>query len=190
MQRKQLSEEIPLGTMQSGAIIGLEKKQLEEILIGKIENYLRDDNPAPQTNTEAFGRFFSFHGSTGRDRAESYKEGIAGLFPDEVILLRKVYNDIYSENSELRTSKRLKVRLLEGLCEYLGIFADVIEGHVNGFLVQVHRHATMYATPIYSQDRAKLKAMQDHVLEKLQERVRNLSDVQHLHSARPNNSGL
>jgi len=96
---------------------------LYAIIKAKIELYNTHDNPAPKTAFEKFKApfllFFSHVGKTGRMRAARYASQIAPYKEDPDALLMKVQDDCFLD--KLGSSRKLKGRLLEGLCEYLYI---------------------------------------------------------------------
>ena len=110
--------------------------RLQQVLNRKIEVYLTQDNPEPKKTESLFEqatsmavRLFSHSGETGRKRAKAYQRVINGNMNDDN-LARDVLKDITMDDSSLGTSTVLRLRLLEGLCEYYGIQPDVIQAEI------------------------------------------------------------
>ena len=97
---------------------------LAEILNGKINYYLGQDNPKPEGFFGSVGSLFSARGGEGRERANNYAQAIS-KYQIETALLKKVYNDLVNDDkknpSVIADSTKLRQRLWEGLCLYFGI---------------------------------------------------------------------
>lgn len=110
--------------------------RLQQLLNNKIDAYLTQDNPEPKKTeslleqaTSMAVRLFSHSGEAGRKRARGYKN-VINANTDDYVLARDVLKDITMDDSSLGTSTVLRLRLLEGLCEYYSIQSDAIQAEI------------------------------------------------------------
>lgn len=106
------------------------RKSLKTILNEQIDLYLSEDNPVRETGFQKFVGLFNSSGAEGRLRALSYKQNVVNnaAYSGEDGEFR-LKNDVWfhlskatsTDQNSLDTSEKLRLRLLAGLCEYLGV---------------------------------------------------------------------
>lgn len=99
---------------------------LQMTLREKVNYYLENDNKEPKTTYDFVSRFFSSSGAYGRGVAIGYRKTVIDNYCGE-ILLHRVYSDLFADKGVFSSSRKLKYRLLEGICAYLGLETQVQE---------------------------------------------------------------
>ena len=148
--------------------------RLQQLLIGKIDFYLSQDNAEPKKADSWLEQavimrtlLFSPSSGAGRQRALQYKS-VINLSNNDYALAREVLKDITMGESVLATSKVLRLRLLEGLCDYYSIQSDAIQ-------MEVQRQISLNLTLQQSQSKWERAAMATLISSMLSQQQQHMS---------------
>jgi hypothetical protein len=122
----------------------MQTRSLRQILNDQITKYINTDNPKPQ-NIHFFTSLLDL-GKEGRDRAASYRDNILPAIKEDN-LYKEVLKHASSPYGEaLGGSKKLRIRLLEGLCEYKNLHQEKI-AKARSAAESAYRVSLAYAGP-------------------------------------------
>lgn len=146
--------------------------RLRVVLSSKVQEYLTQDNVAPSTPMESIGYFFSGQGADGISRAKKYQQEVINAADsyDDSKLLKKVWEDLKEDVAgHLGTSKQLRKRLYNGLCDYFKVSLDDVENKRCGLVADYYSRVSSAMTgtpavpPDYMQFQAYRMALSSHV---------------------------
>lgn len=100
----------------------MQTRSFRDIINEQIRQYKVLDNPIPLKGCFAMFSLFSSSGKEGRHRIRDLEAAMKS-YPGDIILANFIYSQIVSG---LQSSKKLRLRLTRGLCEYYAISEEDI----------------------------------------------------------------
>lgn len=158
------------------------RKSLKDITLEQVGFYLSEDNPVRETKASKFFGLFSGSGKDGRDRAIKFRD----VFLEDAKYVAdggdfQLKNDLWAilcntqgkAAFDLGSSEKLKIRLLNGMCEHLGI-SDLEVNHHQALIARsMATGHTGYINGAY----VRIEALMGCLRQKLNASVVEMSDV-------------
>lgn len=146
------------------------RKSLKEFILEQVELYLNEDNPVRETKKDKFFGLFSSSGEKGRLRAIAFRDQFlfdAKYTEDggEYQLKKDLWTILSQANGNaifsLGSSEQFQIRLLTGLCFYLGFSADDIQYSQTRYALSMASAQTGYINGSYVRIQSMLSLLKE-----------------------------